>query len=121
MDFQGMGVDAGGAVLPGLPGAPPVAGEVEVVGDLPGQLVHRDSEGVGQSDGAGEDGLLVSSLVASELPKADAGGLGKLSLGEAERSAPGPEDVGDVHVGSMVDLTGIPQLPLPALIVSHRA
>jgi elongation factor G len=29
MDFQGMGVDAGGAVLPGLPGAPPVAGEVE--------------------------------------------------------------------------------------------
>ena len=70
-----MGVDAGGAVFPGLPGAPPVAGEVEVVVDLPGQLVHRDAEGVGEGDGGGEDGLLVASLVASELSKADAGAL----------------------------------------------
>src|SRR5512132_2147326 len=29
MHLQGMGVDAGGAVFPGLPGAPPLAGEVE--------------------------------------------------------------------------------------------
>jgi hypothetical protein len=73
MHFQGMGVDAGGAVFPRLPGAPPVAGEVEVIGHLPGQLVHRDAEGVGQGDGGGEDGLLVASLVASELSEADAG------------------------------------------------
>ena len=60
--------------------APPVAGEVEVVADLPGELVHGDAEGVGQGDGGGEDGLLVASLVASELAKADASGLGELGL-----------------------------------------
>jgi hypothetical protein len=48
MHLQGMGVDAGGAVLPGLPGAPPLAGE---------------------------DWLLVAGLVAGELSKADAGGF----------------------------------------------
>lgn len=53
-----MGVDAGGAVLPGLPGAPPVSGEVEAVGDLPGEFIHGDAKGVGQGDGGGEDGLL---------------------------------------------------------------
>jgi hypothetical protein len=51
MHFQGMGVDAGGAVLPGLPGAPPVAGEVEAVADLPGEFIHGDAKGVGQGDG----------------------------------------------------------------------
>jgi hypothetical protein len=42
-------------------------------------------------------------------------------LGEAEGSPSGPEDLGDVHVGSMIDLTGIPQLLLPAVRVPHGA
>src|SRR5215217_6955454 len=121
MHLQGVGVDAGGAVLPGLPGAPPVAGEVEVVADLPGQLVHGDAEGVGEGDGGGEDGLLVPRFVASELPKADASLLRQLGLGEGEGSAAGPEDLGDVHIGSMIDLTGIPQLPVTAAYMSHEA
>jgi hypothetical protein len=97
-----MGVDVGGAVLPGLPGAPPVAGEVEAVADLPGELIHGDAQGVGQGDGGGENRLLVPSLVASELPKADASFLRQLGLGEAEGRASRPDDVGDVHVGSMI-------------------
>jgi hypothetical protein len=75
-----MGVDAGGAVLPGLPGAPPVAGEVEAVGDLPGEFIHGDAKGVGQGDGGGEDGLLVPRFVAGELAKADASFLRQLGL-----------------------------------------
>jgi hypothetical protein len=58
--------------------------------------------------------LLVPRFVAGELSKADAGFLRQLGLGEAEGSASRPDDLGDVHVGSMIDLTGIPQLPLPA-------
>jgi hypothetical protein len=80
MHLQGMGVDAGGAVLPGLPGAPPLAGEVEAVADPPGEFVHGDAKSVGQGDGGGEDWLLVASLVAGELSKADTGGLCQLGL-----------------------------------------
>jgi hypothetical protein len=67
-----MGLDAGGAVLPGLPGTPPAAAEVQVAAHPPGELIHGETNRVGQGDGGGGNRLLVPGLVASELPKTDA-------------------------------------------------
>jgi len=36
--FEAVRIDARNAVLPGLPGAPPGAGEIQIVCDLPGEL-----------------------------------------------------------------------------------
>src|SRR6266545_5040887 len=107
MDLQRVSVDTGRAVLPSLPGTPPVAGEVEFVADLPGELGDRDAQGVGQGHGSGENGLLLARLVARELPEADAGRLGQLGLRQAECESPRPDDLGDVHGGMVTDVTGI--------------
>ena len=41
---------------------------------------ERDAQGLGQGNGGRQHGLLLPGLVAGELPKADARGLGELSL-----------------------------------------
>ena len=69
--LQGVGVDAGGSVFPGLPAGPPVTGEVQLVADLAGELGEGDAEGVGEGHGGGQDGLLLAGFVARELAQAD--------------------------------------------------
>src|SRR5512132_3801165 len=107
-----MGADPGGAVLPGLPGAPPVTREVEAVGHLPGELIHGDAKGVGQGDGGGEDGLLVPRFVAGELSKTDASFLRQLGLGEAEGPSSKSGSVNKRSPAGMAGLRCFREMPL---------
>jgi hypothetical protein len=74
VDLEGVVVDPLDSVLPGLPGGPPVAAEVEVVGDLAGELGKRDAEGVCSGDGRREHWLPLAGLIAGQLANAHAGG-----------------------------------------------
>lgn len=78
--LDGVSVDAWTSVLPRLPCAPPRAGQIEAVRDLPGELAKRDIERIGEVSGGRQDGLLFACLVAGELTDADAGSLGQIGL-----------------------------------------
>jgi hypothetical protein len=59
------------AVLPRLPGGPPVAGEVDSVALATGQLIDADAEGLCDRLGYPEVRLSLASLVPADLPLVD--------------------------------------------------